>query len=80
MGVEHTSVTVEELSEERVAWYAAREEPFDKAGGYAIQGAAGIFADQIRGSASNVVGLPLPLVDRFCRQLGIDLLSFRRPQ
>jgi len=39
--------------------YLATDEPWDKAGGYAIQGLAGAFVRSIAGSYSNVVGLPL---------------------
>ncbi len=39
--------------------YLATEEPWDKAGAYAIQGLAGAFVRTIQGSYSNVVGLPL---------------------
>jgi septum formation protein len=39
--------------------YLATDEPWDKAGGYAIQGLAGAFVSTINGSYSNVVGLPL---------------------
>ena len=35
------------------------EEPWDKAGAYAIQGYAGALVSQIKGSYSAVVGLPL---------------------
>ncbi len=75
--VEWTEVSVGSISEARVGWYANSGEPDDKAGAYAIQGAAGIFADRIKGSASNVTGLPLPLVDRLFTEVGLDLLDFR---
>lgn len=39
--------------------YCATGEPFDKAGGYGIQGHAAVFVESIRGSYSGVVGLPL---------------------
>ena len=39
--------------------YLATDEPWDKAGSYAIQGLGGAFVREIRGSYSNVVGLPL---------------------
>jgi septum formation protein len=39
--------------------YLATDEPWDKAGGYGIQGVAGAFVRSIQGSYSNVVGLPL---------------------
>ena len=40
-------------------WYLATEEPRGKAGGYAVQGAGGIFVSRIDGSLSNVIGLPV---------------------
>jgi septum formation protein len=43
---------------ERLA-YCATGEPFDKAGGYGIQGHAAVFVEELRGSYSAVVGLPL---------------------
>ena len=39
--------------------YLATDEPWDKAGAYAIQGLGGAFVETIEGSYSNVVGLPL---------------------
>jgi septum formation protein len=39
--------------------YCATGEPFDKAGGYGIQGRAAVFVEHLRGSYSGVVGLPL---------------------
>jgi septum formation protein len=45
-------------AEERRA-YCATGEPFDKAGGYGIQGQAGVFVEELKGSYSGVVGLPL---------------------
>ena len=54
-----TGVTFVPLGRAAVDWYVATGEPFDKAGGYAVQGAGGVFVESIRGSVSNVVGLPL---------------------
>ena len=39
--------------------YCATGEPFDKAGGYGIQGHAAVFVENLKGSYSGVVGLPL---------------------
>ena len=39
--------------------YVATGEPFDKAGGYAIQGRAAAFVARLEGSYSGVMGLPL---------------------
>ena len=47
------------LAEERIAAYVQSGEPFDKAGGYGIQGRAAVFVTRIDGSYSGVMGLPL---------------------
>jgi septum formation protein len=47
------------LSPRQINHYAASAEGWDKAGGYAIQGAAGRFVVHISGSYSGIVGLPL---------------------
>ncbi len=75
--VETAAVEIGELSNERICWYAASGEPDDKAGAYGLQGAAGIFADRVTGSVTNVIGLPLPLVDELFARHGLDLLAFR---
>lgn len=54
-----TLVQVRALSDEEMAWYLRTGEPFDKAGGYAIQGYGSILIRGIEGSYTNVVGLPL---------------------
>ena len=47
------------LDDAAIDGYVATGEPFDKAGGYAIQGAGGAFVKRIDGSVSNVIGLPM---------------------
>lgn len=54
-----TAVAFKRLAAEEIAFYLASGEWRGKAGGYAIQGFAAVFARQITGSYSNVVGLPL---------------------
>ena len=54
-----TRVTFAELSLDTIDAYLQTDEPWDKAGGYAIQGYAGSFVERIEGSYSGVVGLPL---------------------
>jgi septum formation protein len=54
-----TRVEMAHLDEEEIARYADGSEPYDKAGGYGIQGAAGWFVACLHGSFSNVMGLPL---------------------
>jgi septum formation protein len=59
-----------QLSPAEIAWYVASAEPYDKAGGYAVQGLASRFVDSIEGSYSNVVGLPLSVVYGFLKDFG----------
>lgn len=54
-----TDVRFRELSKSEIQAYVATGEPMDKAGGYGIQGRGGIFVEELRGSYSAVVGLPL---------------------
>jgi len=68
-----TGVEFAPLSEAEVAWYAASGEPLDKAGAYALQGAGGAFVLGVRGSVSNVVGLPLAETADLLRRIGFPL-------
>ena len=54
-----TDVTFKTLSKEEVEWYIHTREPFDKAGGYAIQELGTFLVKEIKGSYTNVVGLPV---------------------
>jgi septum formation protein len=57
--VERTAVTFAPLDPREIEAYVTSGEPFDKAGGYAIQGRAGRYIPRIDGCYFNVVGLPL---------------------
>ncbi len=54
-----TEVTFKALSDEEIEWYIQTNEPFDKAGAYAIQGIGTFLVRSIHGSYTNVVGLPV---------------------
>lgn len=54
-----TRVTFAAAEPDLVDWYLATGESQGKAGGYALQGAGSLFVEDICGSPSNVVGLPL---------------------
>ena len=57
--VSETAVKFKELTRAEIEWYVATDEPYDKAGGYAIQGLGSFMIERIDGSYTNVVGLPL---------------------
>ncbi len=54
-----TEVFFGPMTDKEIENYVATGEPMDKAGAYGIQGKAGAFIEGIRGSYSNVVGLPI---------------------
>lgn len=57
--VVESKVLFREIAADEMAWYAGSDEPYDKAGAYAVQGMAAVFIREIRGSYTNVMGLPL---------------------
>jgi septum formation protein len=54
-----SAVRFKKISPEEMQWYVNCDEPYDKAGGYAVQGKGACFIKSIRGSYTNVIGLPL---------------------
>jgi septum formation protein len=68
--VETTAVTFATLDANEIDIYVASGEPFDKAGGYAIQGRGGRYIPRIEGCYFNVVGLPLARLHALLRDLG----------
>lgn len=64
---ETTAVHFAALSNADIRAYVATGEPMDKAGAYAIQGAASRWISEIEGDSSNVVGLPVALVLQMLR-------------
>ena len=63
-----TDVEFKELGDAEIAAYIQSGEPMDKAGAYAIQGRAAYMIRRIRGSYTNVVGLPLTELEEILAQ------------
>jgi len=68
--IESTLVHFRPITDEELSSYLATEEPYDKAGAYAIQGQAGRYIPRIEGCYFNVVGLPLSRVLTELQALG----------
>ncbi len=66
-----TRVRFCELTSAMLEAYLDTDEPWDKAGGYGIQGIAGAFVVSLEGSYSNVVGLPLAETWQMLARVGI---------
>ncbi len=55
---ESSQVTFRPIAAAEMDAYVATGEPFDKAGGYGLQGSAKAFIERVEGSIDNVIGLP----------------------
>lgn len=62
-----------ELTSQQINHYCDTQEPYDKAGGYGIQGSAAQFISNIRGSYSGIMGLPLFETAQLLTESGITL-------
>jgi septum formation protein len=72
-----TVVRMKLLTSAEIGWYVKTGEPFDKAGGYAIQGIGSFMIESIQGSYTNVVGLPVcELIQMLTRLGGIKISEF----
>ncbi|WP_210366749.1 Maf family protein [Bacillus sp. REN3] len=70
---EKTDVTFWELSDEEIDTYIKSGEPFDKAGGYGIQGFGSMLVKHISGDYFTVVGLPVSRLIRELKKMGFIL-------
>lgn len=68
-----TQVVFRTLTESDIDTYLATDEPFDKAGAYAIQGRAGAFVATLAGCYTNAVGLPLQRTAALLRAAGLSV-------
>lgn len=69
-GLDSSRVTFSSMTDADIDAYIATGEPMDKAGAYAVQGAASFWIHRLEGSPSGVIGLPLDLVRRLLLQSG----------
>ena len=69
--VEEVNVTFHSLSDDDIAAYIATREPMDKAGAYGIQGFGATIVERVDGDYFAAMGLPLQLLVRVLRELGI---------
>ncbi len=67
-----STVTFREILPAEQAAYWESGEPIGKAGGYAIQGAGGVFVEQLEGSYSGVMGLPMFETHDLLSEFAID--------
>lgn len=70
-----TKVYFKKITDEEIDLYIKTKEPFDKAGGYAIQERGSIFIEKIEGDFFNAVGLPIYSLARELNKLEIKILE-----
>jgi nucleoside triphosphate pyrophosphatase len=70
-----TLVTFVSLDEATIELYVGTGEADGKAGSYALQGAGGALVQGVRGSVSNVIGLPLHVVVELAGRCGVSLFD-----
>jgi septum formation protein len=66
-----TQVVFKALTKHEILWYTGTSEPYDKAGGYGVQGSGAFMVKEIHGSYPNVVGLPVCEVIQTLASLGV---------
>lgn len=71
--VVESQVKFKQLSQKEIDTYIETGEPFDKAGGYGVQGIGSILIEKIDGDYFNVVGLPLVTLADELRKFGIEV-------
>lgn len=73
LGYEKTKVYMDRLSDKEIDDYFSSVSPLDKAGSFDIQGKGAFFIRRIEGCFYNVVGLPLRLLYRMLKGLGVNI-------
>ncbi|MBI5415662.1 MAG: septum formation protein Maf [Candidatus Omnitrophica bacterium] len=71
---EKTRVFMIPLTDKEIAQYHRRVNPFDKAGGFQIEGWGSIFIHRIEGCYSNVIGLPMAKLAGMLKKVGVSIL------
>lgn len=66
-----TEVMFETLSPDEITDYVNSGDPLDKAGSYGIQGPFGMFVREIRGNYFTVIGMPIPVLYKMLKKIGI---------
>ena len=77
-GVVSTKIEFMNLSNFEINKYASTSEPYNCAGGFAIEGSGGLFIKKIDGCFSNVIGLSLPWLKNNLEKFGLSRLLLDR--
>lgn len=75
-GVEISRILVKKLTNKEVKEYFELLGPYDKAGGFSIEGIGSMIFDNIEGSYFNILGLPMTKLKELFDEIGLDILDF----
>ncbi|MBF0522708.1 MAG: septum formation protein Maf [Candidatus Omnitrophica bacterium] len=70
-----TKIFMTPLSDEEIDVYHQKMHPFDKAGGFDIEGYGSLFIRRIEGCYTNVIGLPIAKLSQILKQFRISILK-----
>ncbi len=75
-GSESSTLYTEKLNSHDISsWFNALR-PYDKAGGFSIEGVGSLIYDNIKGSYFNILGLPMIKLKRLFKKTGLNILDF----
>ncbi len=75
-GFEKSGLKVVELSDKEAEKYFRLLAPYDKAGGFSIEGVGSLLFDDIKGSYFNILGLPMEKLSGLFREIGEDIVNY----
>jgi len=75
-GYDKSDISVRPISDAEAEKYFRLLGPYDKAGGFSIEGVGSLIFDDIRGSYFNILGLPMIKLAELFRETGFDILDF----
>lgn len=75
-GFERSSLYAEKLLPGNMGrWFDALK-PYDKAGGFSVEGVGSLIYDRIKGSYFNILGLPMIKLKQLFTEVGLDILDY----
>jgi septum formation protein len=75
-GSERSVLRVVSMADNQVEEYFRLLAPYDKAGGFSIEGVGSLLFDDIRGSYFNILGLPMIKLGELFGEIGLNILDF----
>lgn len=72
---EKTKIFMSRLEDKEIDRYHRKVHPFDKAGGFDMEGVGSLFIHRIEGCYTNVLGLPMAKLHKMLKRIGVNILN-----